>query len=97
MGKPPKPAGSRFGQFCCQKFLDPCKLRITLFVALVHNLVPDHWTARHSRLNRERSVFLKEVHFDVVGYTAVFSVVTHRSSPLVSGEECCVTTIKTAV
>ena len=51
MGKPPKPAGSQFGQFCCQKFLDPCKLRITLFVALVHNFVPDHWTARQSRLN----------------------------------------------
>ena len=69
MGKPPKPAGSRFGQFCCQKFLDPCKLRITLFVALVHNLVPDHWTARQSRLN-------------LVCYTAVFSVVTQRSCHL---------------
>ena len=35
----------------------------------------------------------------VVCYTAVFSVVTQRSSPLtaVSGEERCVTTLKTAV
>ena len=30
-------------------------------------------------------------------HTAVFSVVTQRSSPLTSGEERCVTTLKTAV
>ena len=34
--------------------------------------------------------------FTVVCYSAVFSVVTQRSSPL-SGEERCVTTLKTAV
>ena len=72
MGKPPKPAGSRFGQFCCQKFLDPCKLRITLSVALVHNFVPDHWTARQSRLN-------------LVCHTAVFSVVTQRTCHMWGG------------
>ena len=33
----------------------------------------------------------------VVCYTTVFSVVTQRSSPLTSGEERCVTTLKTAV
>ena len=35
----------------------------------------------------------------LVCYTAVFSVVTQRSSPLtaISGEERCVTTLKTAV
>ena len=33
----------------------------------------------------------------IVCYTAFFSVVTQRSSPLVSGEERCVTTLKTAV
>ena len=31
---------------------------------------------------------------EVVYYTAVFSVVTQRSSPLVGGEELCVTTLK---
>ena len=36
-------------------------------------------------------------HKNVVCYTAVVSVVTQRSSPLVSGEERCVTTLKTAV
>ena len=33
----------------------------------------------------------------LVCYTAVFSVVTQRSFPLTSGEERCVTTLKTAV
>ena len=34
---------------------------------------------------------------NVVSYTAVFSVVTQRFSPPVSGEERCVTTLETTV
>ena len=37
------------------------------------------------------------VKYWLVCYTAVFSVVTQRSSPLVGGEKRCVTTLKTAV
>ena len=42
------------------------------------------------KFNRQPSKLL-------VCYTAVVSVVTQRSSPLVSGEERCVTTLKAAV
>ena len=36
----------------------------------------------------------KQARYNLVCYTAVFSVVTQRSSPLISGEERCVTTLK---
>ena len=56
---------------------------------------PPSRSARHSlaplQKSRRKSPFL------LVCYTAVFSVVTQRSSPLTSGEERCVTTLTTAV
>ena len=41
--------------------------------------------------------FLRETTCLLVWYTAVFSVVTQRSSTLLNVEERCVTTLKTAV
>ena len=41
--------------------------------------------------------FLRETTCLLVCYTAVFSVVTQRSSTLLNAEERCVATLKTAV
>ena len=45
-------------------------------------------------VNQKYNEAFRDVYFWVVCFTAVFSVVTQRSS---SGEERCVTTLKTAV
>ena len=73
---------------------------MVIFIFVTRHLMCRVTVASHPALEHLNTVDNEKCKYAmhiVVCYTAVFSVVTQRSSPLTSGEERCVTTLKTAV